>query len=570
MRHIVVAASWSAHRRVKEMSDKTAYRLGDSTLIEPLVNKWWAWSHLISPVASSFHLQNYQRKILTSFLNDPKAHVRVCRDPKYRSGRFVDLPENKTAAVREFLAQTEMKLAANLRLAKSTVEFQNHLVEAACGETLDPFYGQLPQELRGYVELVYDYYNRPTTRFFEALLYESEYYQKDLQSLRLFEYTHDTVRPFFMNTPRLQNENQIEWIIPFESHQIDELFMMETRPRPLGQIRELLGLGPASDPFLLTLLSEEPAPACPRWEGEVPRIRYFGHACVLVEWAGQAILTDPCIGVIPSQRGPSRLSYRDLPDKIDYAIVTHAHHDHFVVETLLRLRHRIECLVVPRSFGIYYGDVSLRLMARKIGFKRVIEVDTLESIPLTRGAITAIPFMGEHADLAHGKTAYVVRAEKEQMFFAADSDCLDAAMYSHVYDILGPIDTVFIGMECVGAPLSWTCGVFLPVQPKMRVDLTRRYKGADSSRALSILDAVKAKRLFIYAMGLEPWMEFMLGLAYSQDAVQLREAASLIQKARARGLSIAELLNATVELQPASSSSSSDRLVSASPATLVR
>jgi hypothetical protein len=65
-----------------------------------------------------------------------------------------------------------------------------------------------------------------------------------------------------------------------------------------------------------------------------------------------------------------------------------------------------------------------------------------------------------------------------------------------------PIHTVFIGMECVGAPLSWSCGPFLPQEPAFHLDQSRRYKGADSARALTILKAIKADRLFIYAMGL--------------------------------------------------------------------
>lgn len=531
------------------MSDKTSYWLSNCAIVEPLVNKWWAWSHLISPLACSLHLQNYQLEVLRSYLKEPRLHVQVCRDPKFRGGRFVDLPESLAPVVNQFLVQTEMKQEANLRLAKSAIDFHNYLVETASGESLDPYYQELPQELRGYVELVYDYYHRPTARFFESLLYESEYYQTDLQSLRLFEHIQDSARPFFMNTPRLREENQVEWAVSFDSPQIDELFRLDLSPKPLGYIRELIGLRPTDDKLPGALLSSSPVSCYERWHGKSIRLRYFGHASILIEWAGQTILTDPCIGVAPSEKGEARLSYKDLPEKIDYALVTHNHHDHFVIESLLRLRHRIQCLIVPRSVGFSYGDVSLRLLARKIGFRHVIELDALDSINLIDGAITSIPFMGEHADLPHGKTAYVVRAGKEQMLFAADSDCLDIDMYRHIYANLGAINTVFIGMECVGAPLSWTCGAFLPAQPEVRIEQSRRYKGADSIRARNIIDAVKADRLFIYAMGLEPWLEFILGLAYSKDAIQLKEATKLIQDAHRSGLHQAELLKGTRELQ---------------------
>src|SRR5262249_17338629 len=150
-----------------------------------------------------------------------------------------------------------------------------------------------------------------------------------------------------------------------------------------------------------------------------------GHACVLVEWNGVSILTDPWIGVTPLHGGLERLTYRDLPAKIDFALITHAHHDHFVPETLLRFRHRIERLVVPKTHSPFYTDPSLNLLARQIGFKNVVELDSMETLELPDGEIVAAPFLGEHADLAHGKSAYVIRAGKERILFAADSNCLD-------------------------------------------------------------------------------------------------------------------------------------------------
>jgi hypothetical protein len=169
-------------------------------------------------------------------------------------------------------------------------------------------------------------------------------------------------------------------------------------------------------------------------------------------------------------------------------------------------------------------------------------METLESIPLPDGEIVSVPFLGEHADLPHGKAAYVVRAGAQQMLFAADSDCLDRRMYEHLRGCLGAIDTVFIGMECVGAPLSWSCGPFFPVKPDYGQEQSRRYKGSDSFRAQMILDAVGARRLYVYAMGMEPWFEHLLGLAYSEDAVQIKESDDLLRAARESGFEVAERL----------------------------
>jgi L-ascorbate metabolism protein UlaG (beta-lactamase superfamily) len=525
------------------MQEKTAYTLADSTVAEPLVNKWVAWAHVLPPVPGSLHLLHYQMRILKSYLEDPQVHVRTCQNPKLRSGPFVDIPAERAGEVSDFLSATETRMSRNIELARATIEFQNYLVREAHGLSLDQYYGKLPEALRGYVELVYDYHHRPSVKFFEGMLYKSDYYDKHLQSFRLFRQRRDNDRSFIMSTPRLPEAGLIDWELPFESPEVDEFFKLQVKPQPLGYIRELLGLRPADEELLRPLLSTEPVARAPEsWHGAEPRIRYFGHACALIEWNGVSILTDPYIGVVPAEGGIARNSYKDLPEHIDYVLITHYHQDHFSLETLLRLRHKIGCLVVPRSTGFFYGDLSLKLLSQTVGFKNVVELETMEAIPLPDGEIVAVPFMGEHADLPHGKSAYVVRTGRQQTLFAADSDCLDVRMYEHLRRSLGPIETVFIGTECVGAPLSWSCGPFFPVKPDFTLEKSRRYKGSDSHRAQQILEAVGARRLYIYAMGLEPWFEHMLGLAYSDDATQIKESTNLLKLAEEAGFETAERL----------------------------
>jgi L-ascorbate metabolism protein UlaG (beta-lactamase superfamily) len=522
------------------MEKEARYRLADSTVIEPLVNYWSAWSHLISPVPASLHLTHHQLKTLQSYLEDPAFHVRAARDPEFAGGPFSEIPVERADEMRDLLASTLSKQSANLTLASTVKEFHNLLVDEARGQSMEPFYERVPDDLRGYVELVYDYYHNPTVRFFEGLLYESKFYDKSLQSLKIFQVQRDNSRPFFMSTPRLPDADHIDWQVSFDDARIDRLFRLDRRPQPLGSIREILGLGPEDDGRLLPLLSEVPQTLPDKWRERQVRIRYCGHACVLLEWNGISLLTDPYLPVMPVAGGINRFSYQDLPEKIDYALVTHNHQDHFALETLLRLRERIGCLVVPKSYGILYGDISLKLMAQRLGFKNVVELDTMESIGLPDGEIIGAPFLGEHGDLAHGKIAYVVRAGTEQVLFAADSDCLDKRMYERLRHALGPIETVFLGTECVGAPLTWHCGALFPRRPTREQDQTRRYHGCDSRAALDLLEGVGAKRIYNYAMGKEPWLEHLLGLGLSEESPQLRESGALLKKARARGFLAAE------------------------------
>lgn len=519
---------------------ETKYRLANTTAVEPLMNNWAVWSDLIAPAPYSLHVQNYQIKTLTSYLNNPEIHLKACRNTKFTGGPFVNVPVERSGEIKELLDSTHANHQENLEFAGAIVDFYDLLNPEAKGQSLDPYYEKLPTALRGYVELIYDYFNHPNLRFIESLLYHSPYYKKNLQSLRFLTQQSDSSRPFFLSTPRLLNENEIDWKVPFESSLIDELYKTDAEPQPLGRIRELLGLTAADEERLLPLLTTAPARHAPRWEGEGVRIRYFNHACVLVEGNGVSILTDPWIGIESVAGGAERLSYEDLPEKIDFALITHNHHDHFVLETLLRLRHRIGCLVVPRAFGIYYADTSLKLMAQQLGFKNVVELDALDSIKLPDGEIIAVPFLGEHADLAHAKSGFVVRLGKEQILFAADSNCLDQRIYEHLRRIVGPTETVFLGMECVGAPLSWLYGALLPHKLQHTHDKSRRTKGSNSVAAASLLEAVGAKRVYIYAMGREPWLQYGMGLGPAEDSPQNRESKKLLEEVIAKGFQDAQ------------------------------
>jgi len=517
------------------MNKQTSYRLADATVAEALVDNWVAWPHTFSPVPYSLHLLNYQKKTLASYLQNPALHVKSSQNPKLLGGAFVNLPVERVPDIVALLVRLERVHSDDLALAQELVDFQNLLDKEAVGQSLNSYYPHLPESLRGYVELLYDYHSRPIVRCIESLFYHSRHYKKQLQSLHLFTQTHDRMRAYYMSTPRLPDSNSIDWTLPFAQAELDGLFKLDSQPQPLAFIRELLGLAAADDGKLLPLLTNQPPKATANWQGQGTRIRYFGHASMLVEFNGTAILIDPFLTVQPGQGGIERYTFQDLPPKIDYVLITHGHHDHFVFETLLRIRHKIGCLVVPKASGIFYGDISLKLMAQALGFTHVVEVEPLDTLAVPHGEIVAVPFLGEHNDLPFAKSAYLVKAGTKQILFAADSNCLDKRMYENLCAERGAVDVVFLGMECVGAPLSWVYGPILPKLPDYKHCQSRRSNGSNAAVAMDLLQAVGNHQVYVYAIGREPWLQYFMALEPEDDDVYIQEINQLLTACQNQG-----------------------------------
>jgi len=528
------------------MSEQTRYALAESVCIEPLIGRWVAWPHLLSPALYSLHLANYQTKALESFLANPDIHEKSCRNPRLIGGAFVDIAPGDASRVQELLDWTRGELAPNIGFAIALAEYDRRLAESAKGESLEDRYAELPVPLQGFVELLYDYFHRPIVRCLEGLLYASTYYKPDIQSLRLFTLATDGARPYYMSTPRLPDQSSLEWRTGFADPRIDSLCKLDIDPKPAREIADLLDIGDES--ALLPLLRESKGHADPKWRGTGIRARYFGHACVLLETRDVSILVDPLVSARPEDGGVDRFSFDDLPENIDFALITHGHHDHFVVETLLRLRHRIRALVVPKCSNIFYGDMSLRLMAQRLGFKDVREVDCLDEIAFPGGKIVAAPFLGEHNDLPSAKSTYFVEAEERAVFFAADANCLDSRMYESVRALVGAVDTLFVGMECVGAPLSWVYGPILPIKPDHRRSQDRRSNGCNAASAIKLAQALHCRRAFVYAVGREPWVRHLLALNPRENDAYMTEIAAFIKGVDAQCGAVAEHLFGKAEL----------------------
>jgi len=508
--------------------------------VEPLVDAWYAWAHLIPPATAARNLTERHIKIMDSYLAEPDLHAEAVSNPAMLGGPFIDYGGKRVDEIAQLRAETIDKRQMLLELSEALKALSGLLASEAKGLSLQPLYQRLPAPLRGRVELVYDINSNASFRLLESLLYESVYYNPDGQSLLLSEITGDD-RPFALSTPRLETPDTLHLRTTFADPSVDRLFQMKTTPRKLGEALEMLGNASASQDMLTRLFTTEPSPPYDAYTGTGVRWRYFGHACILVETHGVSMLIDPVLSYT-YEAGISRYTYNDLPDHIDYVLITHNHQDHVLFETLLQLRHKVGQIVVPRGGGGSFQDPSLKQVLQRTGFKNVRELDELETIEDHGMRITGVPFFGEHADLdIRTKLAYVVQTDRYALMFAADSCNIDPHLYHHVVEKVGRIDVLFVGMECDGAPLSWLYGPLLLKPADRLADQSRRLSGSNYEQAKSLVASLGCKEVYVYAMGLEPWLRHFTSITYTDQSRPIVDSDRLIADCISQGL-VAERL----------------------------
>ncbi len=522
------------------MSDQKLY-LKPNVVLEPLVDKWYAWSHLISPATAALNIVGRHLTITESYLAAPDIHAEAVLNSKMRGGPFMDFGGGRLEEVKALQQQTFQKNDKVIQFAKAIKDLDKMLAAEAKGYGLEAMYEKVPPILKGYVELYYDRNNNAGFRFFEALVYNSEYYKKDMQSIAMW-ITDNDERPFCLSTPRLEEPGVLHLNITFDHPGIDELAKMKRTPQTLGYIKAMLGISSSQEALFDTFFTETPPPVYQKYTGDKIRMRYFGHACILIETKDISILVDPLISYYGYHSDIQHFSDIDLPDTIDYVLITHNHQDHILFETLLPLRHKIKNLIVPKTNSGKLEDPDLKLMFNNIGFHNVVAVNEMETIRFEDAVITGLPFMGEHSDLnILTKSCYLVQIGEFKLIFLADSRISEAALYKHIHKQIGNVDVLFIGMECDGAPLSWLYGPLLTKKLARDMDGSRRLAGSDCNKGLSLVDIFQPKELYVYAMGQEPWLEFISSIKYTDDSNPIVQSNKLVKICQDRGMTAERL-----------------------------
>ncbi len=377
------------------------YYLKPNVVAEPLINQWYASVDLLSPVMAATMFAYSHIEIMSSYIASPQTHELACSHPETKGGPFIDYPTRRVDEIRDLLERTKEIVHFHINFVENIAKMQTLLEEHPKGMSLEPLYSKLPDELRGFVELYYDVANHPHFRLIEQFIYDSELNTAPLQST-LFSFVNQDYRPLCLSTPRIAVEG-VSIIKPFRDSFYDHVFSSRENPLTQADLDGLvnLSLNPSDNNFAETKTNflnlfgtEKPRGNEILWDDATSvRIRYFGHACVLIETKTSTILFDPVLSYDYPSDVP-RFTYADLPKKIDYVILTHTHQDHVLLEHLLQLRYKIGCIIVPDNVPGAIQDPSLKIMLQDLGFNSVIALKEFDKIDLPEGYIQGLPFIG--------------------------------------------------------------------------------------------------------------------------------------------------------------------------------
>lgn len=510
------------------------YSLRSNVAVEPAIGGWYAWSYLIPPHTLARFIHNRFIPIIESYLEDPQVHAMAVKQPKMHGGPWVHAYEHYDQ-IKNWYESVRGSYDRPLELFEAIKQLEEKILPDYTGESLDSVYQRLPLALAGRVEVFYGRDNKtPDYRFIEPLMYASDYYDESLQQVRFREITDDA-REFALTTPVLEyTDQELVVTVPFKSPLIDMLFRGDLSESDLTQLEHDLAI-PAERSALFRSYFEA-APAVNNETGS-DRMEYVGHASVYAQYEGKTFLVDPVLsygGYEGAAEG--KFSYDDLPAALDYLLITHNHTDHMLFETLLRIRHKVGTILVPKSSTSSMVDPGLARILRNLGFTDVVELDDLDTRSCGSVQVTAVPFLGEHGDLQiRTKSGWHLRFGEKTALFAADSTNISPTMYAKVTELIGRVNTVFIGMESIGAAASWIYGPLFSAPLARRSDQSRRLNGSNFEQGRDIVDALDPDEVYTYAMGLESWMGNLMAIDYDENHPAIIDSNALTDYAISRG-----------------------------------
>src|ERR1700733_12099540 len=74
--------------------------LRQNVQVEPLIDHWYAWPHLIPPATAARNITERHLKIMDSYIHAPQIHANAVKNPKMLGGPFIDYGGKRVDEIR--------------------------------------------------------------------------------------------------------------------------------------------------------------------------------------------------------------------------------------------------------------------------------------------------------------------------------------------------------------------------------------------------------------------------------------------------------------------------------------
>ncbi len=181
------------------------------------------------------------------------------------------------------------------------------------------------------------------------------------------------------------------------------------------------------------------------------------HACVLIDFDGHLVLTDPWFSEKRGYYQGERRAYdsaADLPP-LAAVVVSHGHYDHFDIAAFAAYPDRTVPMLVKRGLGA---------TARRHGFTNVTELDAWQGARVGPINVTATPARHKIPEVT-----YIIEAAGRRVFFGADT--LRIAELDQIGRRFGDIDLALLPINGLTIRPLWNRQVVMNAVEA--ADLTR-------------------------------------------------------------------------------------------------
>src|SRR5579864_4822510 len=116
-------------------NDQPMY-LRQNIQVEPLIDHWYAWPHLIPPATAARNITERHLKIMDSYINSPQIHANAVKNPKMLGGPFIDYKGKRVDEIRTLKNYIKGQRARLLELSSALETLDKMLRETARGHSL--------------------------------------------------------------------------------------------------------------------------------------------------------------------------------------------------------------------------------------------------------------------------------------------------------------------------------------------------------------------------------------------------------------------------------------------------